>query len=85
MPFWRASRSSARNEAWPRSGVGSSGRLGLEVESPARGHLLAIGGVDPGGQHAALGGALRVRCDDRHRSVKVAGVDPASWTSPETA
>jgi hypothetical protein len=39
---------------------------------------LEVGGVDPGGQHAASGGALRVRCDDEHRSVKVAGVDPAS-------
>jgi len=46
---------------------------------------VAVGGVDPGGQHAASGGALRVRCDDGHRSVEVAGVDPASWTDQETA
>jgi hypothetical protein len=39
-----------------------------------------VGGVDPGGQHTASGGALRVRCDVEHRSTE-AGVDPAFWTA----
>ena len=39
---------------------------------------LAVGGVDPGGQLTASGGALRVDAMFGHRSADVAGVDPAS-------
>jgi len=39
---------------------------------------LIVGGVDPGGQLTASGGALRVDAIVGHRSADVAGVDPAS-------
>jgi hypothetical protein len=39
-----------------------------------------VGGVDPGGQLTASGGALRVDAIVGHRSADVAGVDPAFWT-----
>jgi len=39
---------------------------------------LEVGGVDPGGQLTASGGALRVDAIVGHRSADVAGVDPAS-------
>jgi hypothetical protein len=58
------------------------GRAELRCQPAAT--CLAVGGVDPGGQHTASGGALRVRCDGEHRSVEVAGVDPASWRHQET-
>jgi hypothetical protein len=41
---------------------------------------LEVGGVDPGGQLTASGGALRVDAIVGHRSADVAGVDPAFWT-----
>jgi hypothetical protein len=64
VPFWRVSRSSARNEARPLSGT-TPERLAGSTARPAGGHLpKAVGGVDPGGQHTASGGALRVRCDE---------------------
>ena len=40
---------------------------------------LEVGGVDPGGQLTASGGALRVDAIVGHRSADVAGVDPAFW------
>ena len=49
-----------------------------EIREQPAASCQAVGGVDPGGQHTASGGAIRVRCDGRHRSSKVAGVDPAS-------
>jgi len=58
---------------------GSPGRLALDFASAGRGHLPSSWGVGPGGLHAASGGALRDRCGDEHRYVRVAGVDPASW------
>ena len=53
------------------------GRVAGVCSQPAA-SCQAVGGVDPGGQHTASGGALRVRCDVEHRSAE-AGVDPASW------
>lgn len=85
MPFWRASRSSARSEAWPRSGITVPERLERSAARSVGGHLPEqFGGVDPGSQHTASGGALRVRCDGEHWSME-AGVDPASRAGPPGA
>ena len=55
-----------------------------ELRSQPAAICLSVGGVDPGGEHTASGGALRVRCDGGHRSVEVAGVDPASRSYRES-
>ena len=84
-PFWRVSRSSARNEAWPLSGT-TPERLGRRAAQPAGGHLpKQLGGVDPGGQHTASGGALRVRCDDSIGQRKPGSIRPprASCEEPQ--
>jgi len=79
--FLRAFRSSARSKAWPSPGTEVPGRLERDAAQPASGQPPRkkglVGGVDPGGQLTASGGALRVDAIVGHRSADVAGVDPA--------
>jgi hypothetical protein len=61
--FWRASRSSAQNRARPTARLHSAGcRLARSAARSASGHSAdkREGGVDPGGQLTASGGAFRV-------------------------
>ena len=76
----RVSRSSARNEAGPPPGAERPGTgWGAMLRGQPAAICQRVGGVDPGGQLTASGGALRVDAIDGHRSADVAGVDPASW------
>jgi len=77
----RAFRSSARSNAWSLPGPDVPGGLGARRRAASeRQHenTTEVGGVDPGGQFTASGGALRVDAIVGHRSADVAGVDPAS-------
>ena len=55
-PFWRVSRSSARNEAWPRSGVAAPERLALSDAPSASGHLSCSWGGRPRRPAHRIGG-----------------------------
>jgi len=75
-PFWRGSRSSARNEAWPRSGT-TPERPGRRAAQSASGHLpQQLGGSTPAASTPHRGARFAFDAM-RHRSAK-AGVDPAS-------
>jgi hypothetical protein len=80
-PYWRASRSSAQSERGPHPASPRREGWRPELRRQPAAKCQQEGGVDPGGQLTASGGALRVRCDDGHRSADVAGVDPASRAS----
>jgi hypothetical protein len=78
--FWRASRSSAQN----RRGhcPAAQCRVPAGAQSCAisqRPQCRQEGGVDPGGQLTASGGAFRVDAIVGIGQQDVAGVDPASW------
>jgi hypothetical protein len=75
-PFLRASRSSARNEAWPRSGA-TPERPGRRAAQSASGHLpKQLGGSTPAASTPHRGARFAFDAM-RHRSAN-AGVDPAS-------
>ena len=77
--FWRASRSSARNEAWPPPGIAEPGTgWYATLRSQPAASSQARGGRPRRPAHR-IGGRASRRCDDGHRSADVAGVDPASW------
>jgi hypothetical protein len=77
VPFWRVSRSSARNEAWPLSGT-TPERLGRTSARSASGHLpKQLGGSTPAASTPHRGARFAFDAM-KHRSAE-AGVDPASW------
>jgi hypothetical protein len=76
VPFWRVSRSSARNEAWPLSGR-TPERLGRTSARSASGHLpKQLGGSTPAASTPHRGARFAFDAM-KHRSAE-AGVDPAS-------
>jgi hypothetical protein len=80
--FWRASRSSARNEGRPQ--VRRMAPVGLvrDEAQAASGHMCSSWGGRPRRPAHRIGGRASRRCDVGHRSADVAGVDPASWLRP---
>jgi hypothetical protein len=76
VPFWRVSRSSARNEAWPLSGT-TPERLARTTARSAGGHLpKQLGGSTPAASTPHRGARFAFDAM-KHRSAE-AGVDPAS-------